>query len=573
MGITVGTQLGNFSITGPIPSGAYGDAYQGVEVSGVSSTPPTKVFLKLLREAMCDDSVMRDRFQREIQLLGRLDSPYFPRLLGSGDFEGRPWLALEWINGRPLSYYVKKWGENQVAPGKPGAAPLMYSVFKALAIQALEAIAELENAQIVHRDLHAGNILLGAEPRGGARVVVVDLGLARGPNDATLTGSNEGLGHIYFTAPEQHGIGKAYRTVKSDIYAWGSSLSFALSGDEGVPNTSPERFIEWGVPPEWAHVISATKRELPDDRPDISMLRRAIADIHADEELHRRTHFLPRPTVTTAQDPMDCDWWVTNNGFLIRRMKFPSLIFGNDIYSSGYLSPADSLWISPDGRMKVFCRQPSRRSEAMATPRIELSWFSRADPMATPVNQIESCPRCSSEIEALPRSTISDNSPAAWRCIDETCLLEDDLEILFRSLRPYRWSQYWSDNASQIISQTKSRWATIADVFHALAVGKTRGSLLEILENPFQTVDPVHRLRIIETIASVDHWRRPACVPFKTSRKPQAFEVPSLREYAMLIYARHSKMQGLGADDEGFALNALAESRPRFLPLYEAWPV
>jgi len=106
---------------------------------------------------------LAERFRRERQILASLEHPHIARLYDAGvDDLGRPWMALERVQGRPIDAYCREQG---LAP----RARL------ALMLQVVQAVAFAHGRLVVHRDLKPANILVTA----AGEVRLLDFGIAK----------------------------------------------------------------------------------------------------------------------------------------------------------------------------------------------------------------------------------------------------------------------------------------------------------------------------------------------------------------------------------------------------------
>lgn len=175
--------------------GAFVDGYVVVAPAGDGTSshvyradgPRGPVALKVLRRALVADAVALRRFADEAHCLRAVTHPHLVRLEASGDSsDGRPWLALEWLEGETCA----------VRLAREGAQPAerVVEVLGAVA-QALDA---LHCAGFVHRDVSAQNVMLCE-----GRVVLLDFGVARSERRSTqLTSTGHLLGTPLALAPE-----------------------------------------------------------------------------------------------------------------------------------------------------------------------------------------------------------------------------------------------------------------------------------------------------------------------------------------------------------------------------------
>src|SRR5262249_11302865 len=134
------------------------------------------------------------RFAREADVLSGLRHPGIVRYLGGGTTPGgSPYLAMEWLEGEPLSERLKR-------------AQLTVGESITLGLRIASALAAVHERRVVHRDLKPSNIFL----RNGALwdVKLIDFGIAFRPDQThALTLSGAVLGTPGYIAPEQaHGV-------------------------------------------------------------------------------------------------------------------------------------------------------------------------------------------------------------------------------------------------------------------------------------------------------------------------------------------------------------------------------
>jgi len=177
--------------------------------------------VKLLHRLLATSTKALRRFRREVELVDRLDHPNIVDCYGFGvHTDGRPYLAMEWLDGRTLSEELAHRG-----PFAPSDA--------ARAIAELCAPLEASHGVgVVHRDVKASNVI--AVPAGHwYRLTLVDFGVAKllDPDlgdGAALTSAGVRIGSAHAMAPEQILGGDV--DARTDIYALGVLLYQLLTG-------------------------------------------------------------------------------------------------------------------------------------------------------------------------------------------------------------------------------------------------------------------------------------------------------------------------------------------------------
>jgi serine/threonine-protein kinase len=143
--------------------------------------------------------------------MAALRHPNLVAVYDVGEEQGRPFLAMELIEGRPLSELIP-----------PGGLPL--ERVTAVVIQLAAALDALHAAGFVHRDVKAENVLVGND----GRVVLSDLGIALSPSGTRYTEAGFGMGTPESAAPEQIGGGPVGSAA--DVYALGVLTYQMLAG-------------------------------------------------------------------------------------------------------------------------------------------------------------------------------------------------------------------------------------------------------------------------------------------------------------------------------------------------------
>jgi serine/threonine protein kinase len=193
-------------------------------------------------------------FDREAQLLMKLEHPSIVHVLDCFSENGRDYLLIEYINGLDLHQMVKQNGP------QPESEVLDWAIQVANALKYLHE----RDIPILHRDLTPDNLVL----RNDGKVFIVDFGAA---NEFIGNATGTFVGKHSYIAPEQL-RGKA--TVHSDIYAFGCTLYYLLTGSEPEAlMVSDPRELAPTVSPELAEVVqSCTQMEARDRYQSVAQL-------------------------------------------------------------------------------------------------------------------------------------------------------------------------------------------------------------------------------------------------------------------------------------------------------------
>ncbi|CAJ65131.1 putative Serine/threonine protein kinase [Frankia alni ACN14a] len=253
--------MGPYRLMGRLGSGGMGIVYLGVDDAG------TRAAVKVMREEHTADTAFRHRFHREAAAVAAIDSPRVARLLAADVDGDQPWIATEYVAG-PTLY-------SSVASGGPLSGEALWEVARGLA----EALCAIHDADVVHRDLKPGNVMLAAD---GPKVI--DFGIVAGL-PGMMTASGVVMGSIGYLAPELLTTTRRPRPA-CDIFSWGLTVCFAASGrppfgggplDALLYRTVHGEADLSGLPGPLRGVVAASLRKKPERRPDAHRVLSQIA--------------------------------------------------------------------------------------------------------------------------------------------------------------------------------------------------------------------------------------------------------------------------------------------------------
>lgn len=208
-----GQQIGPYKLERPLGEGGMGQVWLALRADGLYHR---RVALKLLRPGL-GDAGLRTRFTRERQILARLGHAHIARLLDAGvSSDGQPYLALDYVQGEPITSYAQKLG-------LPTADRLR------LFLQVCAAVSHAHANLVVHRDLKPSNILVTS----AGEVCLLDFGIAKllDESDAgatEITGTGTRAFTLHYAAPEQ--LRSGVITTMTDVYSLGVVLYELLVG-------------------------------------------------------------------------------------------------------------------------------------------------------------------------------------------------------------------------------------------------------------------------------------------------------------------------------------------------------
>lgn len=201
-----GTVVSHFCIVRRIGAGGMGEVYLADD-----SQLDRQVALKFLPSQYSNDPDLKNRFLREARAAAKLNHPNIITIYEVGEFNGRPYFAMEYVEGKSIHTHVQD-------------APLQFPQILALAVQIGEGLRRAHDQGIIHRDIKSANIIVGAD--GRARILDFGLAAVRGSEKLTRDGST--LGTVAYMSPEQV-RGQAIDT-RSDLFSFGVVLYELITG-------------------------------------------------------------------------------------------------------------------------------------------------------------------------------------------------------------------------------------------------------------------------------------------------------------------------------------------------------
>ena len=248
-----------------------------------------------------DDPELRQRFAREARSAASLKHPNIVTLYDVGTDEGRPFIAMEYIDGETMGETIRR------------QAPLPLSRKLQLLIELCDGLGYAHRRGIIHRDIKPANLMITAE----GVLKILDFGIARVATSEVATGlTRTGMmvGTVHYMSPEQ--IEGTRLDQRSDIFAVGLVSYELISGRKAYGGATHEVLykimhrqpqpldeISPGLDPDLYDGINKAISKSPDDRHQTletfgEELRRIRARI--DETSEAATFIEPRPPRSEA---------------------------------------------------------------------------------------------------------------------------------------------------------------------------------------------------------------------------------------------------------------------------------
>ncbi len=241
-----GMSIDHYRIVEKIGAGGMGEVYLAEDTS-----LNRKVALKFLSPHLCQDSDCRARFKREAQAAAKLDHPNIVTVYEVGEFQGRPFFAMQHIEGQSLREH---------ASHHEMSIPQVLEI----GIQIAEGLQAAHEKGVTHRDIKPANVLI--DLHGRARILDFGLASVIGAGQLTKTGST--LGTVGYMSPEQ--IRGEQVDPRSDIFSLGVMLYEMITGRQpfkgdnematvrNITDHEPEPLVRYktGVNTEQQRIIS-----------------------------------------------------------------------------------------------------------------------------------------------------------------------------------------------------------------------------------------------------------------------------------------------------------------------------
>jgi len=271
-----------FRIEEKIGEGGMGSVYRVTDLATTAT-----MALKVLHSAVTQAAGGLPRFQREIDVLQKLDHPAIPTVYDSGIVDGEMYFVAEFIGGETLREVIRRDGAMSVDRALPIVADVA------------DALNKAHEHGVIHRDVKPHNIMIDDE--GG--VHLLDFGLARGVglDMKTITASGMIVGTPEYMSPEQFEGSRV--DARSDLYSLGvvmfqlltgvlpfegdTPMALALKHTQQVP--PDPRAIRRDLPPWLGRIILRCLEKDPRKRyPHAQELNEALQKVRRDAADRRR---------------------------------------------------------------------------------------------------------------------------------------------------------------------------------------------------------------------------------------------------------------------------------------------
>ena len=221
MALSEGQLLGPYRIEAPMGQGGMATIYRATQ-----QRLGRVVAIKMLHPVFLQDTTFLARFEREAQIVARLDHPHIVPVYDFSDYNGQPYLVMKYIDGTTLKM-------------AQADGPLPPAEILRLLTPIADALDYAHRQGVLHRDIKPSNILLA----GDGTPWLTDFGLARmaALGSSTLSGDMM-LGTPHYISPEQ-ALGSQNLTAATDLYSFGVVLYELVTGRVPFTGDTPYAIV------------------------------------------------------------------------------------------------------------------------------------------------------------------------------------------------------------------------------------------------------------------------------------------------------------------------------------------
>jgi serine/threonine protein kinase/tetratricopeptide (TPR) repeat protein len=284
------------------------------------------VALKFLPKEFATDPDRRKRLELEAKSASSLDHPNILTIYDIDEHEGRPFIAMAYVEGSTL--------KDKMANGRlPLDAAIRYG------IQIASALGAAHARGIIHRDVKPDNVMIGTDDR--ARLT--DFGLARLKESSGLTERGSTVGTVGYMSPEQ--VQGLPTDTRSDVFSLGILLYELLTGRRPFAaehaaaalysivheTPTPPREINPQIPPEVSAIVEKALAKEPDERyPDAGALEEDLRTVARTLEISRISS--GRMPALRPRRRFSLAWGVLGGAIMLLGLAF---LFASHIFTGG----------------------------------------------------------------------------------------------------------------------------------------------------------------------------------------------------------------------------------------------
>jgi serine/threonine-protein kinase len=208
------SHIGRYRVVGTIGQGGFATVYRVVAASGKVRAA------KLLRTDHSDSADLQKRFQREIEILARIEHPSVVRIYEHGTHGATPYFIMDYVEGSSLHSLLSR-----MKRLTPTAAAFT-------AARLADVYEYLHGLGIVRNDIKPSNVMIDSE----GRLVIIDFGISHLQGASSLTATQSFLGTPGYMSPEHARGNRVDR--RSDVFSLGVLLYEMVTGTQPFRGSS-----------------------------------------------------------------------------------------------------------------------------------------------------------------------------------------------------------------------------------------------------------------------------------------------------------------------------------------------
>jgi serine/threonine protein kinase len=198
----------------------------GVTYKAIDTHLRCPVALKIISAQFIGNESARSRFLREARAAASVHHPNVATVHHLGESGGNYFYVMEFVDGETLEALIHRSGRLEI------------DLALEMMTQVAAGLTAIHKQHLVHRDIKPSNIMLSWEEGRLENVKVIDLGLAKGATEDTLSIAGSFIGTPTYASPEQFaGLGT---DIRSDLYSLGVTLWEMLSGKPPFQGSAAE---------------------------------------------------------------------------------------------------------------------------------------------------------------------------------------------------------------------------------------------------------------------------------------------------------------------------------------------
>lgn len=221
MALVQGDIIGPYEIIGPLGQGGMASVYKAYHAK-----LDRYAAIKMMHQGYLDDPTFLSRFQREAQIIARLEHPHIVPVYDYGEHEGKPYLVMKLIEGHTLKAEIEE---------NPLSLDRILHVVSAVS----SALDYAHKNGVLHRDVKPSNIVIDNQDMP----FLTDFGLARMTQSGESTMSQDLIiGTPHYISPEQ-AKGGTRLDGRTDVYSFGVVVYELIVGRVPFSSDTPYAIV------------------------------------------------------------------------------------------------------------------------------------------------------------------------------------------------------------------------------------------------------------------------------------------------------------------------------------------